>query len=48
MFRIYDEPESPHREGGVFKIYDEAESQHEGACFRCIMMSRNRHMKRRF
>ena len=29
MFKMYDEPESPH-EGAVFKIYDEPESPNEG------------------
>ena len=30
MFKMYDEPESPH-EGAVFKIYDEPESPRNGA-----------------
>ena len=29
MFKMYDEPESPH-EGAVFKIYDEPKSPNEG------------------
>ena len=41
MFKMYDEPESPH-EGAVFKIYDETGiTKRGGACLRYMIRNRN-------
>ena len=53
MFKIYEEPESPHEGGclryminrkGVLKMYDEPESPNEGACLK-LVMNRDRQMR---
>ena len=45
MFKIYDEPESPH-EGACLSCVMNRNRQMRGACLR-YMMNRNRHMKGR-